>query len=281
MYKMNLYRLILLVLTALFLSSCEISMEKQDAVLTYKGEALTQEDVNLYLANMSGEIDSVRDLENLKRDWLTKQIIIRQAKEKLPAKETNLSYEMLQYKSDLLYFKYLNSYIRSKLNTQVSIEEVDSFYTANSTLLKTKEPFVKSVYISIPKALKKEYRIKYWLKSKSKKFQEKLNIYCYQNAKSFEDFDNEWLPLSKLKQVAQISELRNVAMKERELIEYETDSLRHYLFISEVMPKGSALPREQADKVIKEMITNIRKKKLQNELETRIANKVDEILEQK
>ncbi len=256
-------------------------MEKQDAVLTYEEATLTQEDVLLYFANMSGEFDSLAELENLKKDWLTKQIIISQAKDKLPKKETNLTREMLQYESDLLYFKYLSSYIRSKLNTQVSTEEIDSFYTANSTLLKTQEPFVKSVYISVPSHLKKEYRIKYWVRSKSEKFQEKLNIYCYKNAKTFEDFDNEWLPISKLKQVAQISESNKISLREKGLVEYETDSLRHYLFISEVMPKGSALPREQADKVIKEMITNIRKKKLQNELEKRIANKVEEVLEHK
>ncbi len=271
------YILLLGIFVALFFASCNQMGEHVDTVvLTYKDNELTQEDINLHFANISSTTDSLEELERYKRSWLSKQIIITEANKKLPAKELSVKEQMLQYEADLLYFKYVNYYIENKLNKQVSIAEIDTFYNAHSDILISPEPLIKSVYIEVPLKVRDAYKIRYWVRLGGKKYQEKLKTFCYQNAKVYDDFEGQWMTYGELSKVTNISSERRVW--QGQLVETQNDSLKQFLYIEEIIEKGEIVPREYADKMITEMIINLRKKKLQNELETEIENKVNTII---
>ncbi len=271
------YILLIGIFMALFFVACNQKPKHDDTVvLTYKGKQLTQEDVNLHFANISSITDSLEELERYKKSWLSKQIIITEANNKLPAKAVNVQEQMLQYEADLLYFKYINYYIENKLNKQVSIAEIDTFYNAHSDVLISTEPLIKSVYIEVPKKLKGAYKVKYWIKSSKKKHQDKLNAFCYKNAKVYDDFEGQWMPYSRLSKLTNIASKKKI--KKGQLIETHNDSLKQFLYISNIVKKGETIPREYADKMVTEMIINLRKKKLQNELEIEIEDKVNTII---
>jgi len=159
---------------------------------------------------------------------------------------------------------------------QVSDSEIKAYYDKNKDNLLTTKTLVKATYIEISNTVKDRYKIKSWLRSKRDKDQEKLRIYCFQNAKVFDDFDEEWVELSKLRLVSKSEKLQADRVYKHKVFEQRNDTLTHYIFIEDITKKGQIMPLNYAQKEIVRIIINKRKQRLIEELNQKINQQVED-----
>jgi len=273
------YKVQFLIVSLFFLISCSISTENEseDSVLSYNEHNLNLKELLNYLPKDLSVDDSLKWVKQFEKTWLRNQIIIQKSEKELPKKELDIELELLQYKSDLLLYKYENFYIKNKINTQVSNSEIENFYKENKSVLLSLNPLVKATYIVIPNTVRDKYKVRQWLVSSREKDADRLKLYCFHNAKVFDDFDGEWIALEKLRLMSASDKLRVNRGIENRVIEQKNDSVTHYIFIDELVKKGEVMPLDYARDEIVKIIINKRKNILENELNQKLDEQVEKV----
>ncbi len=276
------YIIYLLFIATLFLLSCTISTEeKEDVLVSYNQQTLLWSDIEYLYPNSLSKEDSLDWIETVKREWLNNQIIIVKAEKELPNQEKDIKLELLQYQADLLKFKFENYYIKNKINTHISNSEIEDYYNKYKPTLIVLEPLVKAVYIEIPNTVKKRYKVKQWLLSKREKDEEKLKVFCFQNAKVFDDFEGNWVKLKQLRLITQSDKLQINRIVENIVVEQKDDETTHYIFINKIIKKGAIMPFAYAKKEIMKIIRNKRKSRLLEVFNGKIEEQVNQQLKKK
>lgn len=256
----------------MFLLSCKqfSAVDPDDVIIEYADKVLSIDAIlNNIPEGLSAE-DSLKWSKDFADQWLRNQIIIAKAVKNLPKSQLNIDTEILQYKSDLLKYKYENYYLRNKINTQVSTSEIDTFYSHNKSALISTKPLVKATYIAVSNTIKDRYKVKQWLVSKREKDHENLKVYAFKNAKVFDDFEEEWIELNSLKLLSHSNLLKENKSILNKVIEQRNDSLTHYMLIKEMVLVGQIMPLEYAKDEIVKIIVNRRKNKLLEEFSSKI-----------
>jgi len=269
------YFLYLFLIGILFSCDSFKSEKSKELVLSYGSQDLLFEDVIANYPKGINKKDSISWFDNYKRQWLKNQIIIQKVEKELPSSELNIGLELLQYKSDLLKFKFQNYYIKNKINTQVSLEEINSFYSNNKAALRVINVLVKASYIEVSNNVKDRYKVKKWLPSKNERIQEKLKMYCLKNAVVFDDFEGEWIELNILKRLSDLKEFNKNKLDLNKVLYTVNDSTTKYFLIYEAMYKGSVMPLEYAQETIVRLIINNRKAQIIEELNRLIEQAVE------
>ena len=271
---MKLFLLVLIIFT--FFSCNRYSLDEPDGlVLSYEKENLVLQDTIDNYPKENALEDSLRWIEGFKKQWIRNQIIISKVTKELPNSELNIESEMIQYKADLLKFRFENYYIKNKINTQVSLNEINLFYNNNKAALRVLNVLVKSTFIEVSNTVKDRYKVRQWLASKNPRFQEKLKTYCLNNALVFDDFEGDWILLDNLKKLLDAKELRKRKVDVDKVIYVRNDSNTRYLLIHEIKNKGELMPIEYAQKEIVRLIINKRKTEIIDELNRRIEQSVE------
>ena len=277
------YAIAFFLMSVLFLFSCNNSTKEdsENIVLKYNEETLYKTDIpNLVPLKLSKK-DSLNWVEDFKRRWLKNQIIISKAEKELPKQEKNIEQELLQYKADLLKFRFENYYIKNKINNQISNSEIEDYYDKNKSTLILQESIVKAIYIEIPNHIKNRYKVKQWLVSKRERDEDKLKVFCFQNADVFDDFEGNWVKVRQLRQLTQSNKLQTNKIIKNRVIEQRGPNSTHYVFVTELIKKGEIMPLNYAKQEIMKLIRNKRKNQLLDLLNQKITEQVNEQLKKK
>lgn len=268
---------------ALIITSCNnfLSENKEGVIFSYDGNYLTINDIKREQIKDLDVKDSIAWVDNFKKQWLINQVMIKKAEKILPAANKDISVDLLQYKADLLKYQFEDYYLKKKINTKVTRAEVEDYYFKNKESLITLEPIVKAIYIEFPNTIKKSYKVKHWLASSKEKDQEKLKNYCYQNAKVFDDFDDNWVRLSSLRFLTKDKGLTENGIILNKVIEYKNDSSSYYILINKLVKRKKVMPLEYAKDEVASIIINKRKRKLLEELDFEINQTVDALINKK
>jgi hypothetical protein len=260
----------------LFVTACNSfnTDRPENVIAEYNGQYLSLDQVKNEFENCKTESDTTERIEVIKSQWLKYQLIIEKAEKELPSTEINIDLDLLQYKADLLRYKFDNFYINNKINTSVSQQEIEEFYDNNQSILKSNKTLVKAVYIEIDKAVKDKYKAKQWLASNREKDQERLKIYCFQNAEVFDDFEDSWVELDKLQAMSRSNQLVASKIKKNKVSEYHSDKTTYYILFTDIINKGQLAPLEYVKPEIAEMIINNRRRDLRSELDSKLDEQV-------
>ncbi|HPF94091.1 MAG TPA: hypothetical protein PLV65_09135, partial [Tenuifilaceae bacterium] len=93
--------------------------------------------------------DSIQLLMAYADRWVRKQLLVNRAEKNLSDAQKNVTKQIEDYRSSLLIFKYEQEFIRQRLDTIVSDEEVELFYSENSSNFILNESIVKALFIKI------------------------------------------------------------------------------------------------------------------------------------
>jgi len=272
----------LLSVLAIFIlvTSCD-SLQSEDpdnAIISFSGYYLLKDEINQRIPSGLSKADSLTWLEDYKKQWLKNHIIIEKAKNELPKSQLNIEPDVVQYTADLLMYKYESFYVKNKINTKVSPDEIKTFYSENEAALKSTKVLVKATYVEVLNSVKDRYKVAQWLPSKSEKNQEKLKAYCFQKAKVFDDFEGEWIELNSLKKISNAKEFSKSKISLHKVIQVQNDSTTQYFLIIDVINKGSLLPMKYAKQEIVRAIMNKRKSLMFDELNEKINQTVEKEL---
>lgn len=245
--------------------------------LLHDGEVVASVGKNkLYLAELANYIpsgitaeDSSRIAQSYIEAWTRDMRFIELAEAQLSKEEKDVSRELEEYKRVLLRFRYEQKYINQRLDTAISMPQVEEYYNSHKELFRIGEPVVKARFAVIAEKSSHLTALKKMMSEEDSP--EDIIIsdsLAYVYAVKYTDFGGRWTDLAQL-----ASELN---MEQKQL----QGSLRKGFFqardgegnlllayIADFVRAGEVAPVEYCSDRIRDIILSNRKQALSAALE--------------
>lgn len=266
----------IIIIILLGVSCSETSLLNKNRALAKVGSKvlMKRELPDLYKEGISAE-DSIALANKFIDNWIRKELLYKKAQENLSRSQQNeINYRMEESKASLSIYYYEQGLIRQKMNAAISEKEINDYYEAYPNALKLKDNIVKALFIQIPASSPNIKDVKKWYKSDDDNDLNELESYCYQYAKKFDDFNEEWVSFNfLLKRFPKvITSNPERFLRYNKGIEAKDSSYYYFASIREYKLKSSVSPIEYVENQIKSIIFNQRKIKFINELENSLYN---------
>ncbi|MGC8823168.1 MAG: hypothetical protein ACP5PZ_01050 [Bacteroidales bacterium] len=214
--------------------------------------------------------DSVVLVKSIIEKWVRKQLIMQQALLNLTEAEKNVEKELEEYRTSLIIYKYEQKYIQQRLDTVVSEDEMQKYYTDNLQSFILTTSVAKVQYIQLPLQVKPDL-LRQWLLEANAESVKKIEEFCYQVALKYEYFGDRWVSFDNLKMLFPYTLApTDQYLANNRLYEVTDTSFRYLLYLREVKLKGTQAPYEFVRDNIRNIIILKRKQKLVNDLENNI-----------
>ncbi len=245
------------------LQSCNyftIKDDTQEAVARVNNTYLYKKDLkNVVTADVSKN-DSLLLINNFINNWIKQQLLLSKAQLNLEAKSNEFEGLVKRYREDLFINSYKEAVVKQYLDTTITENDVEEFYTKNNQNFKLNEELLKLRFIKIGKDVYNKKALIKLFKSSKKSDLDSLHA-AELSLKSHHLNDSVWVKYTDL--VSKVAILKNEdksqLLKKGNFIEKE-DSLSLYLVtIKEVLKRNETAPKSYITPTIKQMILHQRK----------------------
>jgi hypothetical protein len=269
-----------LITSALFIQCNKSTKDALDVpVVTIEGKTLTLRQLkNAIPENLSKE-DSTLFVQDYMNKWVKTQLILRQAELNLSDEEKNVEQLLEEYRTSLLSHQYLQKMLEQKYSPLITSSETDIYYKNMKDNFKLNEVIIKGVFVKVSKNVPEQRELEKWLTNTDPQNLVKIEAFCFQNAKIYDQFIDEWTPLSKL-----IIELPSAITDPGNYFKthkfYMTNDMEYnyYIAVKQIMMEDEIAPYEYSLNKIKSIILNKKRVEFIHQLENDLY---EEGLEQK
>ena len=183
-----------LIVTLVLLSSCSYFLKKKSERVLARvyNEYLYESDLNGVVPKGSSSHDSASLASNFIDGWIRQKLIIHQAENNLSGQQMDFSLQLENYKNSLIIFEYENELVKQKLDTIISDDEIETYYTANQQNFLLKDNIVRIQYVKIPCSSPYIKQIKKLLVSNTSEDKTKLSEIAEQYASDYFLDDENW-----------------------------------------------------------------------------------------
>jgi len=228
--------------------------------------ALVQRDLNA--------ADSAAIIQNYINKWAKRELLLQKAEENLSqAVKSDITSQLEETRTNLLIFQYQRQMMLEKMDTVISEVELENYYKKNEKSFLLTSNIVKALFIKLPAESPGMDNVRKLARSDNQGDLQQLESYCYQFAEKFDDFNEEWIPMSRLS-----VELQNDIANEENFLKRNTffetgDSASVYLIaIRDYRLRGTTAPYEYMKEDIRRLIWNSRRFEFIQSLENGIYN---------
>jgi hypothetical protein len=248
----------LLFILVLGLFSCNFFEKDTDNLLvTVYGDELYYSDIQHLVSSGLSDEDSLKLVRTLCERWAKEQLLVQKAKINLPLIQQNVQAQVESYENSLLIYSYQKELLNQKLDTLVSEEEIESYYTKNKQNFILKDAVVRVSYIKLKKEVPYLWKVKRFYKKEDEESKLSLEDYCYQFADDYY-LDDNWLYVDDtFKAFPESYTSRNLYKGKN--IEFADDDYYYFLHVKKYKSKGSVSPLEMVSNQIQSIIVNRRK----------------------
>ncbi len=267
------FKKVLYLLVVLNLVSCSYFKKKtidtRKVIAKVDTTFLYKEDLLALLPQNYSEKDSVILANSIVNSWAKKQLLLKNAKLNLRKEIKEINELVKKYKEDLLINKYREAVVMQNLDTDISQNEIDSFYVKNNEILKLNEDLLMLKFIHADKNIMDRSKIEKLFKSDKKEDIETL-IEKEMEFKSYYFNDSIWIKYTDVLQKIPLLEKKDLKNKKPIIKE---DSLDFYIIkINKVLRRNSISPKSYVLPMVKQMILHTRKLELLKEIERTLLN---------
>jgi len=264
---------IVIALLILMLSSCKGSNDMKSKVPVAKVF-----DNYLYLEDMEGLVpeginaeDSASATSEYIEKWVRNQLLLNKAEENLTDEEKNVERLIENYRTSLLVYTYEQGYVRERLDTIVTSEEIEQYLNENSSNFILGDAIIRGMYIKVPRTAPEIWRLRQWCLTGDSDNDAEIEGYCYENAEKYDYFNGNWVNLSEaMKLFPENYSVQESSLSNRHLLETQDESFYYFLVVREHALSGQVSPLDLVGADIKTIIINKRKINILNELESGI-----------
>lgn len=286
MYMRNWSGSLLVIVSLILLGGCDLIRMKDDPV-TEEGESpiVRVHDQYLYPSDLEGitpedmsEEDSVARVEGFINTWIRKQLLIHEAAEKIQFNEADLERKILDYRYSLMGYEYQSYYINENLDTDISEEEIATYYEENRDNFLLKQNIIRCKYVKLSRNAPKPERVSGWIQSNKPQDQEELNSYCLSFASTYHLNDSVWIEFDEVIKNSPLAEIPNKVqfLRNNRYNETSDDEYMYFLKIEEYKISDNISPLEFVDDEIRNIILNKRKVQLAEKLEDDVYEKAEQ-----
>ncbi len=274
MYK-RLYIILLLIIPVVTLTSCKFFSGKKSGQIIAEcyGQYLYIDDLDGIVVPGLPPNDSIAVARQFIDNWIMQQIMLHQAENNLTETELDFTDQVEAYRNSLIIYAYESELIRQKLDTAVSIAQIEEFYNNNQQDFQLRENIVKARYIKIPAGTKKDIVIKAerLIKSEDSDDIDKLLDLCQNSMLTCYTEEENWIRFDDLvREVPIETEDPEAFLKSRRYYEV-SDSLYMYLVsFKEIKTKEAVSPLSFEIDNIRNLILNRRKIELMEKMQQEV-----------
>ena len=248
--------------------------KKPKAIARVGENYLFQDDIVDLVPKGTSKKDSVAIVKSFIDRWATQKLLFEVAERNIGTdKVAEFKSLIEQYKIDLYTKAHIESLVIRQIDTIVTDEQIDDYYTKNKQYFKNSSELVKLRYINLVKENPKFAKIKSKFSSFTKKDRKELEQLAVQ-FKSYAFNDSIWVDINQVYEKIPFINLEN---KQKYIssgmnFQYPDSTTVWLVKVNNVLPKDSPTPLEFLKPTIKQIIINNRKLDLINTIEKEITN---------
>ena len=254
------YRYLFCIITAFVLlaSGCTETVDhKGKTPLVQVGDNyLYMEDVMAVTPPGISEKDSAEMADRYIKNWIDDMLLYAKAEGNIPD-DGGINELVNSYRRELITHTYIEQIVSQEVESLIPDSEVEEYYNENKDAFLPVGPYIKGLYIKVPKTASGISQVRQWYKDGSERSVDKIEKYGLRNAVDYEYFYDRWrsvndfflrLPTDADKEKNNIGKNKN--------IELSDSAFYYFLHIEDYLGKGEILPLEYAGKDIREIIMN-------------------------
>ncbi len=270
--RQSIYSLILISLTLIgFISGCESDTDGDNSnpLVAVADKELTNGMLYAAIPNHLSKEDSVVFAQDYINRWIRAELLLRKAELNLTPQEKDVNKLLEEYRRSLLVHHYQQKLLAQKFSPFITGSEVNTCYEEMTDNFRLKDPIIKGLFVMVPKTAPNIRTVERLYKSEKQEDLVKLETYCFQNAKKYEVFLDQWLPLQDINNT-----LPESISRPEQFVRYNkhyqtSDSLHHYFLAIKEYKLGSELaPIEYVEERIKAILVNKKRLEFIKQLES-------------
>jgi hypothetical protein len=259
------------------LSSCDWADNRAELIAEIGDKSLTRKEVSDVVPDNSSPDDSAALADHYIHDWITKQLIIAKAESNLPEELKSFEEMIENYRSSLLIYAFEQEWVRQKLDTVVSDQEIEQYYNENEKNFQLKDYILKVKFTAIAADSKQVGALKKVFNSSKPEDLVKWQQMCVDIGASYYFNEEEWLKWDEFIQQIPL-EVYDVEgfLRKKNTIEFEKENNLYLISITDYQLAGSKSPLSFEREKIRSMIINKRKLSLLETMRTDIYSKAQQ-----
>ncbi|MCX7953663.1 MAG: hypothetical protein N3A01_00570 [Bacteroidales bacterium] len=264
----------LLVITSCYNNDYKNQDVKDKVLVKFNNKTLKLSDLSDVLINAKNKNDSDQIIIDYCNEWAKKQIYLDLFEKYLSYKKSEVEKQVQEYRDNLLIYMYQNAYLASKLDTNVTREEIEEYIRNHKMDLKLEESLIKAFLIQIPKSylsnkLKKNLNITDLSEKMISEICSKYAFKCINHTKQWVSYNFFLSYISNT-----YTDYANILIESNKIIEISDSNFVYFIKVEDFRKAGEPMPDDYiAEHIVKPYILAERKKKLLKNLEkTMIEN---------
>lgn len=253
--------LVWLLSVSLMLSSCHKREEVKyvsgkTPLVELDGNVLYQEDLLQVLPVDISEADSAQFANRYIENWLS-ELLLYQNAERNVRDDKQIAELVENYRRSLIVHEYQQLLIEQKIEQDITMQEIETFYNDNKNLFVLEEPILKGLFIKLPLSAPNQNSIMKLYRLRDDESYDEIEKYCIRNAPYYEFFYDYWHSVSDIEILLPSMEVSlQDYLNKNDYLEIKDDEFLYLLNVSEYLPKGSVAPIEQVENRIKRLLIN-------------------------
>ncbi|MBK7212298.1 MAG: hypothetical protein IPH88_03145 [Bacteroidales bacterium] len=221
----------------------------------------------LYTSDMQGLVpsgtsskDSIDITKSYINNWIKQELLLHQAESNLSDEQMNFEKQVQQYRNSLVIFQYESELIRQKLDTTLSMKEIEDYYNQNQANFLLHENILRASYVSVSRNTPLAPKFRQLIKSDKPADVEKLTELCQQHAAVFQLDEQGWISFAELAGKVPVKVTDQLEfLGKNPYFETEDSTFRYFVRVKEYKVKESISPLSFEIANIRAILLNKRK----------------------
>lgn len=261
----------LVFILCLGLFSCDFFKDESEILLVeVYGKELFYKDIEHLVTPGLNETDSLNLINNLREKWVKEQLLLQKAKINLPLIQQNVTAQVESYENALLIYSYQQELLNQKLDSVISEQEIQKFYSEKKNNFLLKDDVVTVNYIKLKREVPYLWKVKSLYKKNDEDSRVSLEDYCYQFAQEYFIEDNWQYVKDVFLSLPNNESSKKYSFRKGKSLEFTDDEFHYFLYVKEYKPKGSVSPLSMIENQIRSIILNRRKISFLEETEMKL-----------
>lgn len=257
----------------LLLSCAETDHKGKTPVAEVDGTFVYMEDLRGNVAHLPAGIDSAEVVGNFVKERIEDILLYDKAKENI-SDGGEIDRLVEEYRESLVVNEYLSEIVKQKFNDTVSWRSITDFYENNRGLFVLSVPYMKGIYLKIPKSDKNIGNVRKWMRMKNSDDRDKIENVSIRNAAEYLYFMDEWRRADDFaRKVPGLDFSRYTGAAGS--IEKEDDTYAYFLYVDSLYKAGETAPLSLAERDLREMLFNMQKMKFVKRLKEDLFNEAE------
>jgi len=253
------------------LSCTNYEKPKQVVVAEVSEKKLYASDLSRIIPTDIEKKDSLIMANDFIKKWIKQELLIQKANENLTFEQKDVTRELQEYRNSLIIYKYKNELMKQKMDTIVTDNQIEQFYSSNPESFNLNKNIVKAIFIKIPNEVSNPSLLKSLIADISDEGLEELKDYCLQYAKGFDVFIDNWVDFETVKNnIPQEIDNDVQFLAHNNLIELKDSNYYYLVRIQEYKLQNDLAPLDFVEYNIKSQILNKRKIEFLKQIEENI-----------